>query len=628
MKKEKGTPKDTGLRRRAEDRLGEKRTESGPPAMEEDARRMVHELQVHQIELELQNEELKQTREELERQLEKYSDLYNFAPVGYFTLDRDGTIREANLTGARLLGIERSRLVGRRLDSFLRHESRYGLDRCLSEVYGGRAGEACELALLEEGDRPRYVQIEGTPVESDGGTVRQCRVAVIDITRRRQAEEVLRRYELLSHNSWDIVLFMSHDDGRILEANAAAVNTYGYSRDELLRLTINDLREAGTRGLIVGQMAQADAGGILFETVHRRKDGSTFPVEVSSQGALIGGTRTLVSVIRDITQRKQAEEALNQAHRRLVEAKSEVDRIVEERTAELRQAYDQLKKETTEREQVEAQLRQAQKMEAVGTLAGGIAHDFNNILAAIIGFSEMARDKTPEGSPARHHMERVFDAGIRGRDLVKRILAFSRKAEQEKQPLKLAAVVEETLKLLRVSLPTTIDVTMNLLSEKGFVLADPTQMQQVVMNLCTNAAHAVRRTGGSISIDLTGFSFSSAEDAPDPTMSPGLYARLSVTDTGEGMPPEVFGRIFDPFFTTKAPGEGTGLGLSVVHGIVASHGGTITVSSEQGKGSTFNVYLPVYREEQSRDSGDGEETQFLGGTKGYSLSMMRRISRP
>ncbi len=732
MKKEKDTPKDTGLRRRAEDRLAEKRTESGPPAMEEDARRMVHELQVHQIELELQNEELKQTREELERQLEKYSDLYNFAPVGYFTLDSEGTIQEANLTGARLLGIERSRLVGRRFISFLADKSLPGFDGFLRRVYEGAAGQTCEAAL--QGDRPRHLQIEGTAVASGEGKIRRCRMAAMDISRRRQAEEMLRtseeryrsyievtgqlgwttnrhgevvedlstwsnftgqsaegikgagwvnalhpddvehtmhawnnavvtksayeveyrirrhdgmyrhylargvpvsnqdgsirewvgtciditerkaseealrRYELLSHNSRDVVLLMRSDDGSILEANAAAGSTYGYSRDELLRLAIKDLRAVGTQGLTAGQMAQADAGGILFETIHRRKDGSTFPVEVSSQGALIGGTRTLVSVIRDITQRKQAEEAINQAHRRLVEAKSEVDRIVEERTAELRQAYDQLKKETTEREQVEAQLRQAQKMEAVGTLAGGIAHDFNNILAAIIGFSEMARDKTAEGSPARRHMERVFDAGIRGRDLVKQILTFSRNAEQEKQPLKLAAVVKETLKLLRASLPTAADIRMNLQSEAGFVLADPTQMQQVVMNLCTNAAHAVRRTGGSISIDLTGFSFSSPEDAPDPAMSPGLYARLSVTDTGEGMPPAVFGRIFDPFFTTKAPGEGTGLGLSVVHGIVASHGGTITVSSEQGKGSTFNVYLPVYREEQRRDSGDGEDS--------------------
>jgi CheY-like chemotaxis protein len=144
---------------------------------------------------------------------------------------------------------------------------------------------------------------------------------------------------------------------------------------------------------------------------------------------------------------------------------------------------------------------------------------------------------------------------------------------------------------------------MNLRSESGFVLADSTQMQQIVMNLCTNAAHAMRRTGGSISIDLTPFSFSSPEDAPDPTMKPGTYARLSVIDTGEGMSPEVLDHIFDPFFTTKAAGEGTGLGLSVVHGIVASHGGTITVSSEPGRGSTFTVYLPKFIEEHAQDSG-------------------------
>jgi two-component system cell cycle sensor histidine kinase/response regulator CckA len=253
-----------------------------------------------------------------------------------------------------------------------------------------------------------------------------------------------------------------------------------------------------------------------------------------------------------------------------------------------------------------AHLRQAYKMEAIGTLAGGIAHDFNNVLAAIIGFSEMARDNIPEGLPARRHMERVFAAGIRGRDLVKQILTFSRQGEQEKQPLKLAPVVKEALGLLRASLPSTVDIRTNLRSNLGFVLADPIQMQQIVMNLCTNAAHAMRQTGGSVSIDLTPFSFSSAKDAPDPTMKSGTYARLSVIDTGEGMSPEILEHIFDPFFTTKAAGEGTGLGLSVVHGIVTSHGGTITVSSEPRKGSTFTVYLPGFIEEQSGDSRDGE----------------------
>ena len=278
---------------------------------------------------------------------------------------------------------------------------------------------------------------------------------------------------------------------------------------------------------------------------------------------------------------------------------------LKERSTELQRAYDKLKEETEERSKVEQQLRQAQKMEAVGTLAGGIAHDFNNVLAAIIGFSELALGKLPEGSPVRLHMERIFTAGIRGRDLVKQILAFSRQAEQTKLPIKLAPIVKETLRLLRASLPSTIGIRMNLPNNMGFVSADPIQIQQVIMNLCTNAAHSMREKGGSISIDLADFSVSSPDNAPDPAMRPGSYARLSVQDTGVGMSPETIEHIFDPFFTTKAAGEGTGLGLSVVHGIVASHGGTITVSSEPGKGSTFTIYLPKLLEEQPRHSGKG-----------------------
>jgi signal transduction histidine kinase len=285
---------------------------------------------------------------------------------------------------------------------------------------------------------------------------------------------------------------------------------------------------------------------------------------------------------------------------------------VEERTEELRKAYESLKEETRERERAESQLRQTQKMEALGTLAGGIAHDFNNILAAIIGFSERAIDSIPEGSPARSSMERVFAAGLRGRDLVKQILTFSRRAEQKKQPLELGRVVRETLKLLRASLPSTIDIRTDIQGNLGLVLADPTQMQQIVMNLCANAGHAMRHTGGSISLELKDFRFSSPGDAPDPTMSPGNYARLSVRDTGEGMSSETIEHIFDPFFTTKAAGEGTGLGLSVVHGIVASHGGTITVASQPAEGSIFVVYLPMFIEEGPRNSGD-ETDPITGG---------------
>jgi PAS domain S-box-containing protein len=609
VSKEKRSPEAEGLRCQAENRLEEK----GPDTAigdDADARRMLHELQVHQIELELQNEELKQAREDLEKQLEKYSDLYNFAPVGYFTLDVNGTIREANLTGSKLLGIDRSHLVGSRFAFLVSGDSRPTFNLFLASVFGGTSRETCEVAL--ESDRQRYLQVEGVAVESAAGVARECRLAVIDISQRVQAEEALHRYELLSYNSRDIVLLMRGDDGSILEANVAALNAYGYSRDELLRLTVYNLRSVATLGLTISQMLQADAKGILFETVHRRKDGSTFPVEVSAQGATISGTRTLISVIRDITERKQTEESLNLATTRLMEAKSEVDHIVEERTSELKRAYETLRVEIEERRRAEAELIQSQKMEAMGTLAGGIAHDFNNILAAIIGFGEMAKSKTPKESPAWRHMDRVVAGGIRGRELVKQILAFSRRAQQEKRPTRLAAVVKDTLTLLRASLPAMIDIRSHIETEFGFVLADPIQIQQVVMNLCTNAAHSMRRTGGTIFLHVSGFSLSSYETAPDSTMTPGLYARLSITDTGEGIPPNILKHIFDPFFTTKDRGEGTGLGLSVVHGIVASHNGAIAVSSKPGKGSTFTIYLPVMPEEQTQAADDGENAILRG----------------
>ena len=230
-------------------------------------------------------------------------------------------------------------------------------------------------------------------------------------------------------------------------------------------------------------------------------------------------------------------------------------------------------------------------MEAVGTLAGGIAHDFNNILAAIIGFTEMALDDVDQGSQLERNLQRVLKSGMRARDLVKQILAFSRITAKERKPLQLSTAVEEALKLLRASLPSTVDLRFMVDNESGAVLADPTQIQQIVMNLCTNAVQAMEDRG-LLKLTLSDFNFKSLREAPAPEMEPGAYVRFSVSDTGHGMSKEVMEHIFDPFFTTKGPGQGTGLGLSVVHGIVKSHDGAITVESEPGKGSTLTVYLP------------------------------------
>ena len=236
----------------------------------------------------------------------------------------------------------------------------------------------------------------------------------------------------------------------------------------------------------------------------------------------------------------------------------------------------------TEQRTLEQQMRQAQKMEALGTMAGGIAHDFNNILAAIIGFTELFQDHLPVGNHGRHYAARVLEAGMRGRELVKHMLAFSRQTEQEKKPLLISNIVKESVKLLRASIPTTISISVNVRSESGLILADPVQVQQVLMNLCTNAYYAMRETGGVLDIELSDFNVGQTDGNPY-GIDPGLYMKLIVRDTGTGIPAQVKDKIFDPFFTTKGVGEGTGLGLSVVMGIVKQSGGYITLESEPAK---------------------------------------------
>jgi len=561
----------------------------------------------------------------------------------------------------------------------------------------------------------RWFLVNAVPICDDRGKVWRWFFTGTDITAEKNAEEILRRYELLAGNSRDIILFMRLDDGRILEANNAAVEEYGYGREELLSLTIQDIRAPGTRDLTSAQMAEASASGILFETVHRRKDGSFFPVEVSSRGATIAGVQTLISVVRNSTNRKRAQDALRQSERRwattlasigdaviatdtearitymnaiaedltgwtmaealerpvgevfnivdeysrqevpnpvaralkdgvivslanhtvllrrdgreipiddsgapireqegkitgvvlvfrditarraageaLRKAHAELERRVEERTAELQEAYDRLMTETKEREAAEAQLRQAQKMDALGTLSGGIAHDFNNILAAIIGFTEMVRNRLPEGGRDAHSLDRVMEAGLRGRDLVKQMLTFSRKGELEKRPLQLSHMVKETMKLLRASIPTTVSIKVDAKSDTGMILGDPVQMQQVLFNLCANAAHAMREKGGILGIQLSAETVTEEDGRPQ-GLKAGPYMKLVVRDTGCGIAPEIMDKIWDPFFTTKKPGEGTGLGLSVVHGIIKQHDAAITVESEVGKGCAFTAYFP------------------------------------
>lgn len=285
---------------------------------------------------------------------------------------------------------------------------------------------------------------------------------------------------------------------------------------------------------------------------------------------------------------------LEQERQKVTAANLALEAKVQERTAQLIQANKVLRLEMQERRRAEKELLHAHKMEAIGTLAGGIAHDFNNILTAVMGYAEIGLHKKHiDQTKLKYIFEQILQAGFRAKDLIRQILTFSRQRDQERVPVKTGAIVHEALKLLRATLPKNIQLREIIHTENDTVLAVPTQLHQIIMNLCTNAAHAMRDTGGVIEVVLDAA-------APDPAFRDrlpdhgegGNYLELTVRDTGSGIDPAIVGRIFDPFFTTKAPGEGTGMGLSVVHGIVKACGGDIRVQSAIGKGTTFQIILP------------------------------------
>ena len=336
----------------------------------------------------------------------------------------------------------------------------------------------------------------------------------------------------------------------------------GYAPEEMMGRPIDDFiwqEDLPDHFLQVQDRRQGKNG--RYERRMRHKDGRIIWTRVSASAVQDSEGRFTGSfcMFTDITERKQAE----QEYKRL-----------------------------------QAQLQQAQKMEAIGTLAGGIAHDFNNILSAVLGYAEMARDDSPQGSAVARDLDKVLEAGNRAKSLVKQILAFSRQSISERSAHDPARTVKEVVKLLRPILPSTIAISTQL-DPTGAILADPTQMHQVLMNLCTNAFHAMERTGGALEITLAERALTTADLGQRAGILPGNFAVLSVADTGPGITPEIRQRIFDPYFTTKGLGQGTGLGLSIVHGIIAENGGFIACESEPGTGSTFRVFLPILHAQEA-----------------------------
>ena len=383
---------------------------------------------------------------------------------------------------------------------------------------------------------------------------------MLDQIERRNLDlhESEQRFRLLVDQAVD-AFFLQNSKGQIIDVNQQACNSLGYSREELIGMTVADIDAAVDNKLFKEKYWDRLLPGrsVTIEGIHQRKDGVKFPVEVRLGLLDLDGKKIIMALARDIT-----------------------DRIKSER----------------EKYRLETQLQQARKMESIGTLAGGIAHDFNNILSPIFGYVELTMMSLPEGSEVTSYLDEVMKAAQRAKELVKQILTFSRQEAQDKAPVQIEIITKEALKLLRASIPTTIEIRQDIASDCGPILANPTQIHQILMNLCTNAYHAMRETGGILGVSLKTIEINDKDTIRNINLAPGSYLRLEVSDTGPGMEQEIITRIFEPYFTTKAKGEGTGMGLSVVHGIIKGHDGEITVYSEPGKGTTFHVYLPVTKD--------------------------------
>jgi PAS domain S-box-containing protein len=423
-----------------------------------------------------------------------------------------------------------------------------------------KAMETCQPQAIEKiTPDGRYWFVRGYPFSDRNGDIVGGFETILEVTEQRQAEEKLRKskekYRDLYDNAPDMNVFVDAKTATILDCNQTLVDALGYTKEEIIGRLIFDMYTPES-----AKYAKADVypmfvknGKIEGEELQlQRKDSSKIDVSLNvsalndEQGHILYGR----SVWRDITRRKR----------------------------------------------LEKQLRHQQKMESIRTLAGGIAHDFNNILAIILGNTELAMDEIPEWNPARHNIEEIQTAVRRAKYMVKQIVSLARKENDDRKPVKINPIIIEALKLLRHSIPANIDIRSNIPRESEIFLADPTQINQVIINLCANAVHAMEKAGGILEISLERVILEESI-AQSHKLFPGKFIKLSVSDTGHGIDPRIKDRIFDPYFTTMEVGKGSGMGLAVVQGIVMNHDGAIVVDSEMGKGTTVNMFFPIIERE-------------------------------
>ena len=475
-------------------------------------------------------------------------------------IDINGSLLDVNQHACEVLGYTKQEFLNMSLPDI---DPEFPLER-FSELF--KTLELNEYVTIESIHRRKDkstfpVEIRVGKIELQGAV--KITALARDITARKHMESTLeeseKRFRVIYEKAPIGIAIINSESGRFIHCNKKYCDIVGYTEEEMLARSFMDITHPDDLQAHLDNTQLLLAGKISDFSMEKRY--------LTKEGHIAWVTLTVVPLWKEI-------------------AKGKVHlAIVEDITAR--------KHAEKEKNRLESQLQQALKMEAIGTLAGGIAHDFNNILSAILGYTEMAKEDLPPGSPITSDLDKVYKAGNRAKDLVNQILAFSRQSKQELKPLQIHFIVKEALKLLRSSIPKTIEIRQDIDPSSGTVLSDATQVHQITMNLCTNAYHAMRETGGVLAVTMRPVQIKEDDyKVSSFSLIPGSYIELAVNDNGVGMDKATIEKIFDPYFTTKKKGAGTGLGLSVVHGIVKSYGGHITVYSELGKGTTFRLYLP------------------------------------
>ncbi len=483
------------------------------------------------------------------------------------TISPEGKVTDVNRATELATGVSREKIIGSDFSNYFTEPTK--AREVYERVFKEGTVRDYPLAIREISGKLIHVLYNATVFRNDAGEVQGVFAAARDITQRKQAEEALRQNERLLRNVLELLpvgVWIADKEGVINYGNPAGQRIWAGHR----YVGIDQFGEYKGWWLHTGKPIKPEEWGVARAV---RKGETSLNEEIEIE--CFDGSRKII---------------LNSA----IPLRNDENEII---------GAFVINDDITERKQAEQALRQKHKIEALGTLAGGIAHDFNNILMPIIINAELALLDAKQGVfPSPNYMELVREAATRGQELVKQIITFSRQREQPRQPVDINPVIKEGLKFLRASIPKNIEIRGSIDAEPAMVLADPTQIHQVLMNLCSNAAYAMRGKEGTLRVSLTKVEIDLEVASRQVDAKPGPYIRLTVSDTGHGMDLEVRERAFDPFFTTKKPGEGTGMGLAVVHGIVKNHEGAIILESEVGKGTTVHVFLPrIQAGEPQRD---------------------------